>query len=121
MPSKATNRIVFPRAFLSSDKSGTSFCQADLSKVVGSSYRVKSSRCICTVCAPIKDLAEDSSAMKTIPIASADIFPRWLEACWVASRGSPAAYSALIAAALIVDLFAVLLVLASWAAWGVPA
>ena len=53
--------------------------------------------------------------------ASADIDPRWVKACWVASRGSPVAYSALFAAALIINSFAVLLVLASWAAWRGPA
>ena len=53
-------------------------------------------------------------------VASADMFPRRLEACWVASHGSPVADSARIAAALI-NSFALLLVLASWAAWGGPA
>ena len=60
-------------------------------------------------------------SMARLVNASADIDPRWVEACWVASRGLPVAYSALFGAALIVNSFAVLLVLASWAAWGVPA
>ena len=50
---------------------GEVFAKADLSKVVGSSYRVKRSRCSCTTSASSKDLADASSAMKTIPIATA--------------------------------------------------
>ena len=53
--------------------------------------------------------------------ASADINPRWMEACWVASRGLPVADSSLIAAAMGITSFAVLLWVASLAALGGPA
>ena len=52
---------------------------------------------------------------------SADVNPRWMEACWVASGGLPVADSALIAAAMGINAFAVLLWVASLAALGGPA
>ena len=53
--------------------------------------------------------------------ASADVNLRRMEACWVASRGSPVADSALVAAAMGINSFAMLLLVASLAALRRPA
>ena len=53
--------------------------------------------------------------------ASADVNSRCMEACWVASGGLPVADSALIAAAMGITSFAVLLWVASLTALGGPA